>query len=114
MYSNVEIRGAHFRGQHAVEYLAACQPGDELGLEREPENPYDSYAIKVLSQGDGLHIGYVAKEAAAWIAPEMDEKPEVAWVATYAAMDESGRNPKHYCNIEKVEVDDAGSEEFED
>ncbi len=37
--------------------------GEKVLLVKEPSNPYDKYAIKVLSQ-DGYHIGYLAKEYA--------------------------------------------------
>jgi hypothetical protein len=64
----------HFRGQAAKDYAAALQPGDTLLLEREPSNEYDTYAIKVMTPGDGsFHLGYIEKGAAMWIASEMDE-----------------------------------------
>jgi hypothetical protein len=39
-------------------------------LEREPGNPHDSNAIKVMSGGS--HIGYIPKEIAADLAVTMD------------------------------------------
>ena len=45
-----------------------------LTLEREPENAFDGWAIKVLV--DDTHIGYVEKETAAFLAPQLDDGEE--------------------------------------
>jgi hypothetical protein len=45
---------------------------DELPLEREPGNPWDSRAIRVIH--DGALLGYVPKEFAQIFAPLMDAK----------------------------------------
>lgn len=66
--------------------------GETLSLEREPENPYDENAIKVLYDLDGesLHIGYIAKEDAAFIAPHLDEGSE--FVTQVFDFETRGRN----------------------
>ena len=53
--------------QETIERLSS---GDMLELEREPDNPYDENAIKVLDLDDD--IGYLSRELAAEIAPIMD------------------------------------------
>lgn len=63
--------GMHFRGQGAVDAASLLTPEQPLTLVREPENPYDEYAIKVLL-GD-MHIGYIERSKAAWISPLVDE-----------------------------------------
>lgn len=45
--------------------------GEEIMVQREPTNPYDSNAIQVLTL-DGIWFGYIGKEYAAEIAPWMD------------------------------------------
>lgn len=71
-FSNVFVKGMHFRGEAAKAYAEAMQPGDNLTIEREPDNQYDANAIKVITP-NGMHLGYLAKEDAAWIAGWLDE-----------------------------------------
>ena len=75
-YTDVRVVGMHFRGADAITFVAASKPGETLSLEREPENRFDNNAIKILSRDGSLHIGYVNKDDAAWIAPELDAFPE--------------------------------------
>lgn len=57
-------------------------------LEREPKNPHDENAIKVLlkfGNWKNLHLGYIAKETAKVIAPAMDAgtfRNKDAWLIT--------------------------------
>lgn len=71
MFPNVKVVGAHFRGSDAKEASASLEKGTTLRLEREPENAYDSFAIKVFLED--LWIGYIEKGQAAWIAGQMDD-----------------------------------------
>lgn len=43
-----------------------------IQLEREPQNPYDPNAIKVLA--DGKQIGYIGKDYSGILAPMMDNE----------------------------------------
>lgn len=66
----------HFRGPAARDVAAELSPGTELLLEREPDNAFDAYAIRVLVPDDEeepLHIGYIERGQAAWISPLLDE-----------------------------------------
>lgn len=69
-FPEVLVVGMHFRpnGKAIVESLLAPVNFD---LEREPLNPYDGFAIKVLYEGE--HIGYVERKQAMFIAPWMDQ-----------------------------------------
>lgn len=67
------LRGLSFRGIDDKAFFQTLAEGDVLLLEREPSNPYDPNAIKVTSQDNTYHVGYVAKEVAVEIAPLMDE-----------------------------------------
>lgn len=90
---SLPIVGARFRppAQEVLQLLPANYP---LILRREPENPYDENAIKVLMclgtmsdetsnnishllDEDGpteLHLGYIPREIAAKMAPLMDQR----------------------------------------
>ncbi len=77
-FPEVLIVGMHFRpnGKAIVESLL---PPVEFELEREPFNPYDGFAVKVLY--DGEHIGYVERKQACFLAPWMDQGVNYTCVA---------------------------------
>jgi hypothetical protein len=51
---------------------AVSEPGNPIHLHREPENPYDPNAIKLLND-DGDQVGYVPRDVASEVAAEIDE-----------------------------------------
>lgn len=53
------------------QHINSLENGEEIFLVREPNNPYDSYAIKVINK-DGDDLGYVKKEWAAIFSWKMD------------------------------------------
>ncbi len=67
----VPLRGNHFRDIDAKIAWAEAQPGDQLQLERDPDNEYDPNAIRVVNN-DGVWLGFIPKEVAAWLARDMD------------------------------------------
>lgn len=73
-FPSVKVVGMHFRGGGAKDVAAALDPGDSVRLEREPDNAYDAYAIKVFVED--MHIGYIERGQAAWLAPYMDDGEE--------------------------------------
>ena len=89
---NTILVGMHFRPAEAKELVSAFTGGEELYLEREPENQYDANAIKVNYNLDDrlVHIGYIAKEDAIYIAPHMDDGTE--FVCTVTGFETRGRN----------------------
>ena len=50
--------------------MFGCEDIGTYALIREPENAHDSNAIRV--EVGGYFMGYVPKEIARWLAPEMD------------------------------------------
>lgn len=71
LFPDVLIVGMHFRGEEAKALVANFVPPLNLRLEREPLNPYDSFAIKAI-YGD-THIGYVERKQAMFISPWLDQ-----------------------------------------
>jgi len=77
-FRNVPLKGTYYRGPSAMNVVHNLRVGDGLFLEREPSNPHDRYAIKVIYEEvldtltGRIHIGYIAKEKACRIAPYMD------------------------------------------
>lgn len=60
--------GMKFRD--AVDLVNSLEDGTDLWLEREPDNPHDPNAVKVLY--DGLHVAYVKGTEAVGLARKMD------------------------------------------
>ena len=79
-FPDVRCVGMHFRGPEAVAMAEALLPGDEVALEREPFNQYDENAIKVMLRD--THIGYIARQSAAFIAAYMDDGAEFSATVT--------------------------------
>jgi HIRAN domain len=69
-------RGVHVTGVAGARFQAdalaadAAAPGRPLELRREPDNEHDPNAIAVLAGGE--RIGWVPRELAAEIAPQLD------------------------------------------
>lgn len=71
-----ELRGVNFCPASAKEIVKSLEIGDELTLVRDPTNPYDDNAIKVIHDESEEFIGFVAKEDAILLAAQMDEGQE--------------------------------------
>ena len=69
----LRIAGVAGAARHHAEALAsdAAAPGSPLVLRRDPANEHDAAAIAV-DTGDGLQLGWVPRELAAELAPELD------------------------------------------
>ena len=110
-FKNVAVVGMHFRGEHAKKFAAELQPGDELFLEREPDNPYDQNAIKVMvfENGNYWHLGYINRTDAAWISPYLENpsitpKVEVERVAPAGTGKNTNLYPFVTITLEEAEV----------
>lgn len=66
------IRHKNSDGTSRQAILKKCHKGDAIKLIREPNNPYDALAVAVFHVPTGKQIGYLRKETAENIAPEMD------------------------------------------
>jgi len=70
------LRGLSFRPTSAKEAVHRLAEGARLTLEREPGNPHDENAIRVMEPESGEFIGYIAREHAGDIAFQMDSGVE--------------------------------------
>jgi len=52
-------------------YEGRIQPGEELALEREPANPHDRNAIRVMNSR-AEQVGHLPRTLAAWLAQLLD------------------------------------------
>ena len=68
----LRVCGVAGAAQHHAEALGsdAAAPGAPLALRRDPGNPHDEHAIAVLA--GGAQVGWVPREIAAEIAPDLD------------------------------------------
>jgi hypothetical protein len=78
--------------------LAKCEEGEVLRLVREPDNPHDSNAVKVLTVA-GEQLGYITATAAETVAREMDRGHQVRALITDLTGG-TADEPTRGCNIE--------------
>jgi hypothetical protein len=105
----VAVAGA---GRHHADAIAsdAVAPGSPLELRRDPENEHDPNAIGV--HAGGSQVGWVPREVAAELAPELDE--DRPWSAlVLREQRRSPRDPRHGLTMllapsEKLELRVAG------
>ena len=70
----LRVAGVAGAAQHHPQALESqyVAPGQPLALNRDPENPHDPNAIAVHPGDGGDQIGWVPKELAAELAPDLD------------------------------------------
>lgn len=71
------LAGLNFRPASAKEAVDAIAVGDELTLERDPTNEYDSNAVRVIDPASGEFIGFIPKVDNTEIAQALDDGLEV-------------------------------------
>ncbi len=92
----LRVAGAAGAGQHHADALLsdAVAPGGALQLRRDPANPHDPNAIQVHPSDGGAQVGWVPRELAAELAPELDAgRPWSAVVLREQRR--SPRDPRH-------------------
>ena len=92
----LHVAGVAGAGAHHAEALAteAVAPGRPLVLRRDPDNPHDPNAIQVHPTGGGDQVGWVPRELAAELAPELDAGTPFAAVVLREQR-RSPRDPRH-------------------
>lgn len=102
-FHDVTIVGMHFReleGVPAKAIVANLFPPVELQFQREPDNEYDEYAIKVFFNNQ--HIGYVESKSACFIAPYLDDGLDYKCVVQ--RLEERRKNLHPICSFLPVET----------
>ena len=92
----LRVAGAAGAGPHHADALASedVGPGQPLELRRDPANEHDPNAIAVYRAGGGEQLGWVPREVAAELAPELDAGP--SWSAVVLREQRrSPRDPRH-------------------
>jgi hypothetical protein len=64
------LSGVSFGGAQKNIKMFGCEDIGTYALVREPKNPHDANAIRV--EVAGYFMGYVGRQIARWLAPEMD------------------------------------------
>jgi shikimate dehydrogenase len=88
------VAGVAGAGQHHAEALETedVAPGRPLDLRRDPDNPHDPNAIAVHASG-GEQVGWVPRELAEELAPELDAGRQVS-VVVLREQRSSPRDPR--------------------
>jgi HIRAN domain len=92
----LHVVGVAGAGAHHADALAGdgAAPGKRLELRPDPDNPHDPNAIAVHPAGGGEQLGWVPRELAAELAPELDAgRPWSALVLREQRR--SPRDPRH-------------------
>jgi hypothetical protein len=92
----LRVVGVAGAAQHHADAVAtdAAEPGRRLELRRDPANLHDVNAIAVHGDGGGEQLGWVPREVAAELAPELDEGRTWSAVALREQR-RSPRDPRH-------------------
>jgi hypothetical protein len=92
----LRVAGVAGAGAHHAEALAsdAVAPGARLELRRDPDNPHDPNAIQVHPSDGGDQVGWVPRELAAELAPELDAGRPLSAVVLREQR-RSPRDPRH-------------------
>lgn len=98
---SLAARGLHVTGvagatRHHADAVASQEfgPGQRLELRRDPENEHDPNAIAVHPDGGGEQLGWVPRELAAELAPQLDAGR--SWAAVVLREQRrSPRDPRH-------------------
>jgi hypothetical protein len=92
----LRVVGVAGAGRHHADALAsaAAEPGRRLELRRDRANPHDPNAIAVHGDGGGEQLGWVPREVAAELAPELDQGRPWSAVALREQR-RSPRDPRH-------------------
>lgn len=77
-----EVKGVFARSKAAKDIVLAMEVGEEVKLRKEPTNPYDRNAVKVIAERH--HVGYIPKKASRFVTELIDNKRIVKVFCKYA------------------------------
>lgn len=70
---NIQLAGLSFRPREAKDLVAILEVGHEFALEREPDNRFDPFAVKIIDPNTEIHLGYVPRTASQEISTALAE-----------------------------------------
>ncbi len=113
LYRGVELRpalytklvGVTFEGRQDV--AALLRPGEPLRLVREPANPHDPHAVRVVRE-DGSPVGYLSAAVAGRLSPQMDRGAR--YRATVASI--TGGGDRHLGVNVRLELEEDGERPY--
>ena len=111
-FTDLVVVGMHFRereGVPAKSIVANFIPPVAVEFEREPDNPFDPNAIKIIYNGQ--HIGYIEAASAVYLSPWIDEGHE--YQITVVDMTTRRQNLHPICTAVPVEKRQAETEATE-
>lgn len=76
VFENIRVAGVTFNGRQ--KYLSKISETDPAELVREPENKYDSNAIKVIVRN--FHMGYIPKQIARELKEYKNLSATIRWI----------------------------------
>ena len=100
-----KVVGVTFEGRQAA--LGSLSEGDELLLERQPDNAHDPSAIAVFAE-TGDQLGFLRRQVAAAIAPAMDAGAEYVAHVLQVTGGEEGRSYGVNIQVERLEDEPSG------
>jgi hypothetical protein len=105
-FSNVKTVGQFFREREGIPaflWSEEIKVGESIEYEREPDNPFDPNAIKVLHNGH--HMAYIERGQAAFISTYLDSG--TAYRAYVSAKDTDNKgNEIPLITFEPISTDD--------
>ena len=99
-----KVVGITFEGRQAVAE-GICE-GDELLLERQPDNAFDPNAIALIAP-DGSQVGFLRRQIAAALAPRIDDGVEYEACVLQVTGGEDGRSLGINVQVTRIEDDEA-------
>lgn len=67
---HAHCKGVNFRGPEVRAFVENLDFPAEVTYEREPENQHDENALQLFI--DGIMVGYLEADVAAWLSPKID------------------------------------------
>lgn len=104
---HTKVAGVTFEGRQAI--VQTLTPAQTLVLAREPSNPHDPHAVKVLTES-GQQIGYLSARVASRLAPTMDSGARYS--ATVSQITGGGTDRSFGVNI-YLQREEAAAEEVD-
>ena len=102
-----KLSGVSFGDAQNNVRMFGCEDIGTYALVREPENAYDENAIRV--EVGGYFMGYVRRQIAQWLAPEMDNGKK--FLAEYVSRNEHPCHDTVGLTIRIVEVSQPNTKE---